>query len=161
MENAFAEVCRDLDRICGPDADLTKEFRHMLREMRLMVPMEKLLCDFAGRAGEEDLISFAAVFSEARRLGGDMPSIVRETAVTIERKIDVEQEIETSLTAKKMEQKIMSVMPAGIIAYMRLASPGFLDILYSSWAGALVMTGCLAGYAGAVLWAERIVDIRA
>ena len=41
-------------------------------------------------------------------------------------KIDVKKEIETTLAAKKAEQMVMSLMPAGIIIYLKLTSPGFL-----------------------------------
>ena len=41
-------------------------------------------------------------------------------------KIDVKKEIEATLAAKKSEQMIMSLMPAGIIVYLQMTSPGFL-----------------------------------
>lgn len=47
-------------------------------------------------------------------------------------KIDVRKEIETTLSAKKAEQMIMSLMPAGIILYLQLTSPGFLEVLYGN-----------------------------
>lgn len=72
----------------------------------------------------------------------------------------MEREIETSLAAKKYEQRIMSVMPCGIILYMELASPGFLDVMYTTMFGLLAMTGCLLIYLGAIYWGTKIVDIQ-
>ena len=40
----------------------------------------------------------------------------------------------------------MSVMPFGIILYMSLTSPGFLEVLYGNLFGVAVMTGGLAVY---------------
>ena len=86
--------------------------------------------------------------------------IISRTARIISDKSDVEREIETSLAAKKYEQRIMSVMPCGIIIYMEAASPGFLDVMYTTTFGFMAMTGCLLVYAGAVYWGAKIVDIR-
>ena len=74
-------------------------------------------------------------------------------------KIDVKKEIEATLAAKKSEQMIMSLMPAGIILYLQLASPGFLDILYGNPFGICAMTVCLTVYGAAYWMGKRIVEI--
>ena len=139
---------------------MTRELMWINAQVRLSVPVEKLLVDFGRRSGSEDIENFAAVFAAAKRMGGNTANIVRETANTISSKIDVEREIETSIAAKKYEQKIMSVMPAFIILYMQLTSPDFLTVMYTSFFGRLAMTACLAVYSGALLWSAKIVDIR-
>ena len=159
VENAFPSAAKDLSAILGADAPMTKELYYIAKQSRLSVPVESLIMDFARRSGTEDIRNFAAVFTAAKRTGGNMPLIIRSAADSIGGRIDVEREIETSLAAKRMEQKIMTVMPCGILLYMRLASPGFLDLMYTSALGFVIMTACLAGYAGAILWSRKIVDI--
>ena len=159
VENAFPSAARDLAAIIGSDAPMTKELFYIAKQSRLSVPVESLIMDFARRSKVEDIRNFAAVFTAAKRTGGNMPSIIRSAADSIGGRIDVAREIETSLAAKRMEQKIMTVMPCGIILYMRLASPGFLDMMYQTLAGAAVMTGCLLAYGAAVIWSIKIVDI--
>ena len=159
VENAFIDAASELKVTIGEESCVTKEFGWIARQIRLSVPIELLLSDFAGRSGVEDIENFTAVFTAAKRMGGDMAGILRSAAESIEGRIEVEREIEMTLAAKRMEQRVMTAMPCGIIVYMRLASPGFLDLMYTSALGALVMTGCLAAYAGAVYWSARIVDI--
>jgi len=72
---------------------------------------------------------------------------------------NVKKEIEATLAAKKSEQMIMSLMPAGIILYLQLASPGFLDILYGNPFGICAMTVCLTVYGAAYWMGKRIVEI--
>ena len=74
-------------------------------------------------------------------------------------KIDVKKEIETTLAAKKSEQAIMSLMPAGIILYLQVSSPGFLSVLYGNPFGICAMTVCLGIYAAAYWMGRKIVDI--
>lgn len=159
VENAFPAAARDLAAILGRDADITKEMQYIARQSALSVPVENLISDFAYRSGSEDIQNFAAVFTAAKRLGGNMPAIIRSAADSIGGKIDVSREIETTLSAKQMEQKVMMVMPCAIIVYMRLSSPGFLDRMYTTLLGAVIMSACLAGYGVAVYWSSRIVKI--
>ena len=88
-----------------------------------------------------------------------MPAIIRSAAETIGGRIEVSREIDTVLAAKRMEQKIMTAMPCGILLYMRLASPGFLDLMYTTGLGAAIMTVCLIAYGGAVLIGRKIIAI--
>ena len=160
VENAIRETAKDLANILGPEADMTREFAYIYSQIQVSVPVEALLLDFAARSDSEDIESFAAVFAAAKKTGGSLVDIISRSARIISDKIDVEREIETSLAAKKYEQRIMSVMPCGIIIYMEAASPGFLDVMYTTTFGFMTMTGCLFAYAGAVYWGSKIVDIR-
>lgn len=159
VENALVEAERDLRGMLPPDALILRELSFINSQVRLSVPVERLLLDLGRRSGIEDIENFAAVFATGRKMGGNLSAIVRSASAAISDKLDVEREIEASLAAKKYEQKIMSVMPCAIIVYMQLTSPGYLDVLYTTSLGMLVMTGCLAVYAAAVVWGNRIVDI--
>ena len=160
VENAIRETAKDLAGILGTEADMTREFTYIYSQILVAVPVESLLLGFAAKSDSEDIESFAAVFATAKKTGGSLVDIISRTARIISDKIDVEREIETSLAAKKYEQRIMSVMPCGIIIYMEAASPGFLNIMYTTTFGFLTMTGCLLAYAGAIYWGSKIVDIK-
>ncbi|MER2024100.1 MAG: type II secretion system F family protein [Eubacteriales bacterium] len=160
VENALLEAERDLADVIGQDADMTLEMHRINARIRISVPVEAALRDFAVRSGSEEIGNFASVFYAARKLGGNMAAVTMETAERIGERMDVEREIETSVAAKKYEQKIMSIMPGVILLYMQLTSPGFLDILYTTAFGAIVMTACLLVYAVSLFWGRKIVDIR-
>ena len=88
-----------------------------------------------------------------------MRETIQNCVRIMEDKIDVKKEIDAMLAARKMEQNIMSFMPIGIILYMRMTSPGFMDMLYHNAAGVCIMTICLCCYAVAFIWGRRIVEI--
>ena len=77
----------------------------------------------------------------------------------MQEKSDTEAEIEVLVSGKKLEQKIMCVIPLVIIAYLRLETAEFLSVLYHNPFGMFIMSICLAVYAGAYILGERIVDI--
>ena len=160
IENAFAAAERDLTETLGAEAAMTGALRQMNARVRLHEPLENAFVSFAEESGVEDIRDFAAVLSASRRTGGRMGSLARAAAVTIGDKLDVEAEIESAVAAKRYEQTLMSFLPCGILLYLQLISPGFLEILYTSALGTAVMTACLAVYIAAVLWGRKIVDIR-
>ncbi len=55
--------------------------------------------------------------------------MIQTAARMLSDKIEVKKEIEATLAAKKAEQMVMSIMPAGIILPSEMTSPGFLDVL--------------------------------
>lgn len=159
IENAVSACTRDLERLYEKETDIVKEFRYMEIQQKLSVPIEELFLDFGNRSQVEDIENFAAVFYTAKRTGGDLGKILQQTARMLGDKIDVKKEIEATLTAKKSEQMIMSLMPAGIIAYLKLTSPGFLEVLYGNVFGVCTMSICLVIYLGAYWMGKKIVDI--
>lgn len=159
MENAFREATAELKKIYPEDSFIMTEFRYILTQLRLNVPVESLLMDLGRRTHIEDIIHLAEVFQTAKRTGGDMIGIIRGAVTSIQAKAETREEIETNLSGKVSEQKIMSAAPLAIIAYTTLTSPGFLDVCYHSTLGILIMTGALAVYAAAYLWGKKIMQI--
>lgn len=86
--------------------------------------------------------------------------IFQNTVDKISQKAEVEREIEVLLAAKRMEMKIMDLVPFGILLYVGLTSPEFLDPLYGNWLGAGIMTISLLVYGCAIKIAEKIVAIQ-
>ena len=159
VENAVSACARDLERMYPKDADIVKEFRYMESQLKVSVPVEELFRSLGGRCGIEDMENFATVFYTAKRTGGDMSKIIQTSARMLGDKIDVKKEIETTLAAKKAEQMVMSLMPVGIIIYLKLTSPGFLGVLYGNPFGICAMTICLGIYSFSYWLGRRIVDI--
>ncbi|MGN0399206.1 MAG: type II secretion system F family protein [Blautia sp.] len=159
LENAVLEARKDLNRIYGPDSEMSQELAYMAAQMRLSVPVEKLFYDLGCKSQVEDIRNFSQILVQSKRMGGNMRETLQKSVHIIEDKIDVKKEIDAMLAARKMEHNFMSLMPAGIVLYMRITSPGFLDVLYHNTAGILLMTLCLILYAGAFFWGRRMAGI--
>jgi len=159
IENSFKEAQKELQILYGKETLIVRELQEIVSRIANNECVEEVLCAFADRSEVEEIKYFADVFKYAKRNGGDMIAIIRNTASTIRQKIDVEQEIQTVISGKKMEVKVMQIMPFAMIAYLRLTSPSFIAFLYGNLIGIVVMSVCLLIYAGALLLAKRIVEI--
>ena len=88
-----------------------------------------------------------------------MIAIIRNAVDEIGEKIDVKREIDTMMTAKKLEFGVMSAVPAAMICYLKLSFPAFMDVLYGNLLGAGVMTLCLVIYVVSYALGKRMAEI--
>ena len=159
VENAMREALKDLQVIYKKDELIVREFRYMVRQLDVNVTMEKVLQEFSQRTGEEDVQTFVTVFVMAKRSGGDMIAIIRNTVQQMSEKADIRREIGTIIASKKLEFKVMSAIPFGMIYYMKFSFPEFMGVLYGNAAGVVIMTICFLGYVIAYEIGKRIVEI--
>ena len=158
-ENALQSSLPELIHLFGEDALIVREYRLILKGIEMNRPVEELFADFGRRSGLDDIMNFAEIYIAARRSGGELVRIVSHASDVIRDKLSVKEEILTVNASRRYEQKIMNLLPFFIILYMNFTSPDFFFVLYTTLAGRLVMTGCLAVYVLAVLLAERILQI--
>lgn len=159
VENAFKEALKDLRFLYASEEYMIQELQLIVNGLEMNQSIEGLLSAFADRSGLEDVELFAEVFAVCKRTGGNLMTVIGDSVSRISGKIEVYREIETYLSAKKLEQKIMNVMPMAILLYVRVTSPDFLEGLYGNVIGILVMIVSLLVYGGAFLLGERIMEI--
>ena len=100
------------------------------------------------------------MFAFAKRSGGNFASIIEETSEHMRARHDTEREIQVLVASRKLEQRVMNVVPIFILAYLKLTSGAFLAPLYGNLFGVLFMTACLVVYGVTILLADKILDIQ-
>ncbi len=157
-ENAFVECRQDMVLLYGEEAMICRELGQLRRGLHINISLEELLTDMAKHSDCAEILQFAQIFALAKRNGGGMPEIIRDSAEVIGRRIELRQEMETLLSGKRMELTIMRLMPFGILLYIELGNPGYFQVLYHNWRGVLMMTGCLGMYLVSYMIGERIMN---
>ena len=155
IENAWKEAEKEILALYGKKSYMYQEVKEMNCSISLNQPLEALLADFSARSGNMDI----AGFSFAKRSGGNFVTIIDATSRHMRVRHETEREIQVQIASRKMEQKVMNVIPVFILAYLKVTSMDFLNVLYGNVAGALFMTACLAAYGGAIVLAEKIMTI--
>lgn len=159
MENSWRAAEEELVRLYGEDAEICKEMKQMNQRIRMNEPMEKILWEFAVKSGVEDILNFAEIFRYARRSGGNLTEIIRNCVKQMQEKTETLAEIRNAVAAKKMEQKMMNVLLPGVLLFVTVSSPSYASTLYHNGLGILVMSICLAGYLGCLIWSEKLTEI--
>ncbi len=92
---------------------------------------------------------------------GSNPSII--TGITIDKlymKHKINNEIEMVIYQKKLEQTILCLAPMCIVLFIRFSSPGYMDILYQTASGRVVMTFALGLILVMKLLSEHIIKFK-
>lgn len=159
VENALREACKELRGMYRKDEIILRELTYMIRQLQMNVTAESALQEFAARTQDEDVQTFVTVFNLAKRSGGDTLEIIRSAVRQMGEKIDVEREVQTVISAKKMEFRIMTAIPFAMIVYLRISFPELLGVLYGNPAGIVIMSVCLVIYLATYEMGKRIVEI--
>lgn len=158
-ENAVREARKDLQLVYAGSADIVQELSAMERKLDANQTIEAAMEDFAKRSGLEEAETFAEIFAVGKRNGGDLIGIMEDTARTITQIVETERQASMALASRRYEQKVMNLVPFGMILYLRIGCPGFLDPLYGNLAGLCVMTGVLGLYLLAWHLGKQLLDI--
>ena len=157
VENAFLESGRDMRLLYGENSLIYRELELIRRGLVINITLEELLGNLAERSGSKEIGQFAEVFVIAKRNGGNLSEIIAGSAGIIGQKIEGRMEMETLLSGRQMEQRIMKMMPFGILLYIGITYPGYFDMLYHNWQGAAIMTLCMGIYLSAYVLSDKIL----
>lgn len=159
VEKAFFSSEKELATLFGEKSVILPYLHIMNQSVKVNIPIEKAFATMAAEIKLEDARNLAEILSFAKRSGGDYGRYIRSTAIKIEDKISVQQEIETVTTEKRLEMNVMCAMPAGILAYVSVTSGDFIAPLYGNLQGILIMSGCIVLYGAMILIGKRVVRI--
>lgn len=161
LEQAFAAALDDL-RILYPDEDayIIQEFSYIGRKIELNEPVEAVLLDFAARSGSEDIKNFAETIIICKRSGGNLVQVVKNSSNIIRDKMEISEDIDMALAKPKYEQKLLNVMPLIFIALIRFGGSGYMDCLYNSLKGYLLMALALVIISLSVIFSRKILEIK-
>ena len=115
--------------------------------------------DFADRSDITDIKSFAAIYSVIEGKSDRFGDILMQTQEIIGDKIEIEQEIETTITSAKSETMVMLVMPIVIVVAMSGMGGGMMDALFTTPAGHLAATAALVIFGISYVLAIKNSDI--
>ena len=160
VENAMYYAYREMASLYGKDSYMTKECGQIVRGIENNMVIESLFMSLGERSAINEIRDFSGIFLVAKRSGGNLKDIIADTVDVIDMKTELKREFRVLLSSKRLEHRIMCVVPFFILIYIGSTSKGYFDCLYHNTSGVLIMTVCMAVYVGAFLWGERILNIK-
>lgn len=86
VQMAFESAVEDLKMQYSPKDYIVREMEEVINGMKQNINVEVMLENFGKRSGNEDIVSFADVFSVCYRKGGNMNSVIHRTHSVISEK---------------------------------------------------------------------------
>ena len=159
VENAFLESRSYIVEIYGDTCDMAMELFWIQKGLSNGDTLEHLLWNLGRRCPGSALEEFADIYSIACKMGNGWSEIITKIITGINQRMETKEEIEILIHGRKVECRIMYVIPFFLLFYMNLTSKGYFDVLYHNPAGIIIMSVCLAGYVLAIFISEKITRI--
>ncbi len=160
LPNALQDAYLNLGFLYNKNSPMMQELNHMNKSIAENRESEdQLLTDFAQRSGVEDIRNFVTVYLSCRVTGGDLNQVVANATKILMGKMAIERDIRVMTSQKQFEGRIISIMPILVIQLLNMVSPEYLDSLYSTIQGRLIMTLALGGIILAYVMTDRIMRI--
>ncbi len=161
MGEALIEAEEELSAMYGKDELIMRELRHMRISMIQNKESDKtLLKDFASRSRSEDINDFVNVYVICRSMGGDLEKIITHTTEILTDKMAIDREIKALTAQKKVEGRMISLMPFLMLMMMNVFSYSYVEPLYITAAGRILMTAALAATVCGIYLMEKISDVQ-
>ena len=160
VEMGLRSALEDL-RVLYPDpqTDILVELEYILRGIGMNNTIESMFTQFAQRAHLEDIDNFVDIFVTCKRTGGDLMEVMRSTSNTIGEKIELKQEIETVISGKKYEFRLMMVLPVVMVLFLSVTSAEYMRPVFTTIEGRMAMTAAILIFAVSYVVGSKVMKI--
>lgn len=159
MENAFELAIKDLSLLYDEKDFIMIHFKKIISKLAMNKPIESALYDFALTSNDEDIYNFVMIFITSKRAGGSVVEIMQSTSQVIHDKIEFLEHVRLLITNKKYEHGLMMIILPLMLVYFKLNNAEFLDVMYTTIPGRIVMTISLLLYMISFYIGYKIVSI--
>lgn len=122
---------------------INTEFRRVVQEMQLGIPMEAALDNLLTRIPSEDLDLVITAINVQREVGGNLAEVLETISHTIRERIRIKGEIKTLTTQVTASGRLLSMMPLFLIGALYVLNRDYIMQFFQEpiWCGA-TMLGC-------------------
>jgi tight adherence protein B len=116
-----------------------REFERVIADEQLGVPLEDSLRNVVERMDNRDLLQVALVAALQREAGGNSAEVLDRVADTIRDRVSLRRLISTLTAQGRMSRWVVSFVPVGLILFISMANPGYLDPLFHTTLGTILL----------------------
>lgn len=119
---------------------INDEFRRVVQEMQIGIPMETALDNLLRRIPSEDLDFVITAINVQREVGGNLSEILDNISFTIRERIRIKGEVRVLTAQVRASGSVLSLIPFGLTLILWFLNP---DYLLSVTQGGAICTGLI------------------
>jgi len=125
INQAMEAVSRELP------APISDEFRRVVQEMQIGIPMESALDNLLRRIPSEDLDFVVTAINVQREVGGNLSEILDTISFTIRERVRIKGEIRVMTANVRTSGAILSLIPVGLALALWFLSPEYIGEFFA------------------------------
>lgn len=108
------------------------EFRRLVQEMQLGIPMEAALANLTRRIPSKDLDFVVTAINVQREVGGNLAEILDSISHTIRERVRIKGEIATLTAQGMMTGYVVSLLPIGLGLFLYLVNRPYMELFWTA-----------------------------
>ncbi len=134
-----------LEEIAGQKrAPISVEFRLLMQEVQLGVPLEQALENMNRRLGSEDFELVAMAIITARQTGGELTGTLERLASLIRERMRINGKLKAMTAMGRMQAVLISIMPGVLLLGMYYLNPALVGGMFESPLGFIALAVAVA-----------------
>jgi tight adherence protein B len=131
---------------------ISDEFRRVVQEMQIGIPMEKALENLLRRIPSEDLDFVVTAINVQREVGGNLSEILDTISFTIRERVRIKGEIRVMTAQVRTSATVLSLIPVFLTIALWFVSPEYIGSFFArgplcGWSAVVTIIGMIvAGY---------------
>lgn len=135
------------------------EFVRAVTEIRVGSPVEEALDALAERAGSEDFRWAVMAINIQRKVGGNLAEILETVAETIRERETIRRQVRVLSAEGRLSVAILTVLPFLLAAYLLLVVPSYIQPLFETSIGIVLLGGAGVLMLFGFWWMRRVVRL--
>jgi tight adherence protein B len=146
----------------GVEADnpTKDEFSRVINETRIGRSLNESLVDVSLRMASEDFKWIAQAIAINREVGGNLADVLDGVAHTIRERNQLHRQVSALAAEGKLSAVILMALPFGVVAFLTIANPGYLNRLFSTTIGWMIVAASVVMLTVGGIWLRATVKIK-
>lgn len=141
------------------DEPSKKEFRRVLQDEQLGVPLEEALMVMAQRMDSYDAEQVAMVMRLQREAGGNTAEVLDRVAETIRGRMELRRLVNVLTAQARISRWILTSLPIFVFLMLMMSGGDYLDPMLGTTAGKIALAGGVVLIGIGSLWIKKIAKL--
>jgi tight adherence protein B len=137
-----------------------REFGRVVADERLGAPIEEALEDLAERMANRDIEQLALLARMQREVGANAAEMLDRVVDTIRERQELRRTVRALTAQGRLSRWVLTILPIGILLFLTITNRTYVDPLYSTGLGNLLLGVAAVMVILGSLFIKRIVDFR-
>jgi tight adherence protein B len=138
---------------------IAEEFKRVLVESRIGVPIEDAFEGVATRFGSKDFAWVVMAIRIQREVGGNLAELLNTVAATMRERQYLRRQVNALAAEGKLSALILSGLPPGVFLFVLTTNRRYVEPLYTEPLGIAILVGASFWLAVGVFWMSRLIRV--
>ena len=138
---------------------IASEFKRVLVENRIGLEIEDAFDGVAERFNSKDFAWVVMAIRIQRQVGGNLSELLTTVAATMREREYLRRQVGALAAEGKLSAIILACLPPGFLLFLSFTNPGYIEPLFSSALGLIMLVGATFWLCVGIFWMSRLVKV--